>query len=139
MSTLLNPYLHFDGGTAREAIEFYAAVFGGELSVMTYGDMGTEGEHATKVMHSQLDHAAVGITIMASDYVQGWGSDELPANGMLSLSGDDGDLLRGWWAALAEGGQVWDELSVKPWGDEFGSLSDKYGVSWVMNIAQPQG
>ena len=41
MATFLNPYLHFEG-VARDAITFYAAVFGGEPSVMTYGEMGME-------------------------------------------------------------------------------------------------
>lgn len=136
MSTFLNPYLHFEGD-ARAAIEFYASVFGADLSLMTYGEMGMEGEHADKVMHAQLDARGVGVQLMASDHVQGMGADSLPANGMVSLSGDDGDLLRSWWRALADGGTVWDELSVKPWGDEFGALHDRFGVSWVMNIAQP--
>jgi PhnB protein len=54
---------------------------------------------------------------------------------MLSLSGDDSDLLRGWWEALADGGEVHEPLSVKPWGDEFGQLQDRFGVIWVVNIA----
>ena len=38
MSVLLNPYITF-GGNAREAIEFYRSVFGGEVKIMTFGDM----------------------------------------------------------------------------------------------------
>lgn len=136
MSTFLNPYLHLEG-TAREAIEHYRTVFGGEVSVLTYGEMGMEGEHAEKVMHSQLDHRAVGVQLMASDYVQGMGAESLPPNGHVSLSGDDADLLRAWWDELADGGTVHDALSVKPWGDEFGALTDRFGISWVVNIAAP--
>ena len=43
MPVLLNPYLNFPDGQAREALEFYASVLGGEPSIMTFGDMGTEG------------------------------------------------------------------------------------------------
>lgn len=136
MSTFLNPYLHFEGD-ARAAIEFYASVFGGDLSLMTYGEMGMEGEHADKVMHAQLDARAVGVQLMASDYIQGMGADSLPDNGMVSLSGDTPETLRGWWAGLADGGSVHEPLSVKPWGDEFGQVEDRFGVQWVMNIAQP--
>lgn len=138
MSTILNPYLHFES-SARQAVEHYRSVFGGELSVMTYGDMGMEGEHAGKVMHAQLDALAVGVQLMASDYIQGMGADSLPPNGMLSLSGDDPERLHGWWEALADGGEVHEPLSVKPWGDEFGQLRDRFGVTWVVNISRPQG
>ena len=134
MTTVLNPYLHFSGD-ARAVMERYQQVFGGELSVMTYGDMGMEGEHTGKVMHSQLN--GPGLVLMASDYLEGMGSPTLPTNGHISLSGDEPETLRGWWAGLAEGGTVHDELSVKPWGDEFGALTDRFGIDWVMNIAQP--
>ena len=53
MPVLLNPYLTLDG-TAREAMTLYQSVFGGELSVMTFGDMGAEGDLAAKVMHAHL-------------------------------------------------------------------------------------
>ena len=65
------------------------------------------------------------------------GSPTLPTHGHISVSGDEPETLRGWWAGLAEGGTVHDELSVKSWGDEFGALTDRFGIDWVMNIAQP--
>ena len=55
MGTRLNPYISFDG-TARDAMEFYRDVFGGELSVMTFGQMGDpDAPGADKVMHAMLD------------------------------------------------------------------------------------
>lgn len=134
MSTVLNPYLHFTGN-AREVMERYQQVFGGELTVMTYGDMGMEGEGASQVMHAQLTTPT--LTLMASDYLDGMGAPTLPPNGWISLSGDEGETLRGWWDGLADGGTVNEPLSVKPWGDEFGALTDRFGIDWVMNIAQP--
>ena len=62
----LNPYLNFPDATAREAMEFYASVLGGELNVMTFGDMGTEGPMATQVMHGQLETPS-GFTLMGAD------------------------------------------------------------------------
>jgi PhnB protein len=53
----------------------------------------------------------------------------------ISLSGDDGDLLRGYFEKLSEGGQVTMPLKKQMWGDEFGSLTDRFGVSWLVNIA----
>ena len=70
MATFLNPYLHFEG-VARDAITFYASVFGGEPSVMTYGEMGMDGPDAGEVMHSQLDRRDVGVQVMASGVICG--------------------------------------------------------------------
>src|SRR4051794_4728528 len=117
---ILNPYLSFDGN-AREAMEFYKDVLGGELNVMTFGDMGA-GEHDGNqlpldgVMHAQLT-TDQGFTLMASDHA---GGGEVTPNGHLSLSGDEGDLLRGYFDKLGEGGTIDVPLAKQVWGDEFG-------------------
>ena len=134
---ILNPYLNFDGNT-REALEFYRDVFGGELNVMAFGDMGmTEHEGnpipADGVMHGQLT-TAEGFTLMASDNVPGMSEGQTP-NGHISLSGDESGLLHGYFDRLAEGGTVDVPLEKAPWGDSFGMFTDKYGVEWMVNIA----
>ena len=53
----------------------------------------------------------------------------------LSLSGDDADALRGYWDALAEGGQIVMPLERQMWGDDYGMLIDKFGTPWMVNIA----
>ncbi|CAN5564943.1 VOC family protein [soil metagenome] len=131
MTTQLNPYLGFRG-QAREAMEFYASVLGGPLNVMTFGDMGgmgmPEDQHGL-VMHSDL-MVNDGVTLMGSDQ-----PGEPPVNGSVSLSGDDDDTLRAWFAGLAEGGEITLPLEVAPWGDAFGQLTDKFGIAWMFNIA----
>jgi PhnB protein len=131
----MNPYLSFDG-TARQAMEFYRTVFGGELKLNTFGEFGNADEPgADKIMHSQLD-ADQGITLMASDMPPGM--DYQPGNSMtVSLSGDDADRLRGYWEKLSEGGSVSMPLEKQMWGDEFGMCTDRYGVPWMVNISQP--
>ena len=134
---ILNPYLNFDGN-AREAIEFYKDVFGGELNVMAFGDMGmTEHEGtpipADGVMHGQLT-TPEGFTLMASDNVPGMSEGQTP-NGHLSLSGDESELLHGYFDKLADGGIVDVPLEKAPWGDEFGQVKDKFGINWLVNIA----
>ena len=124
MPTQLNPYLGFRG-QAREAMTFYQSVFGGQLEIMTFADQGgmdlPEGE-VDQVMHSSLS---------VSDAVQLMGSDvpsHMPEeihNGRIALSGDDVDTLRGWFAALSEGGSVNVPLEKAPWGDWLGDLDDK--------------
>ena len=137
MASILNPYLNFDAN-AREAMEFYQSVFGGQLDVMTFGQMG--GEPADGVMHAYLGTPA-GFHLMASDMPPGQegtlASEGSPVS--LSLSGDDTDELTGWFHALAEGGTVLEELKPQMWGDTFGMCRDRYGIQWLVNISAPQG
>ena len=133
MASRLNPYISFEG-TARDAMETYRDVFGGELNVMSFGDMG--GEPADGVMHAQLETPA-GFTLMASDTPPGM--PHQPGSTIsVSLSGDDESELRGYWDKLADGGQVTLPLEKQMWGDVFGMVVDRFGVAWMVNIAQPQ-
>jgi PhnB protein len=137
MASRLNPYINFDG-SAQEAMEFYERVFGGTLNLSRYGDYGgAPPEHEDKIMHGMLETDR-GFTLMGADMPPGM--DFRPGNTMsVSLSGDDGDELRGWFEQLADGGTVTVPLEKQMWGDEFGSCIDRFGVSWLVNIAQPQG
>ena len=136
MASRLNPYLNFPDGQAREALDFYRSVLGGELNVMTFGDMGVEGPTAAQVMHGQLETPA-GFTLMGADAPPEMVQVTYGDNVSVSVSGgpEDGDDMRGWFAALAEGGQVTQPLEPAPWGDEFGMFKDRYGIGWLFNIA----
>ena len=137
MASKLNPYIAFEG-TAREAMETYRGVFGGELSLNTFGELGQAPPgFEDKVMHSQLETPA-GFTLMASDTPPGM--EHQPGSTIsVSLSGDDESELRGYWDKLAEGGQVTLPLEKQMWGDVFGMVVDRFGIAWMVNIAQPQG
>lgn len=133
MASVLCPYVNFNG-EARQALEFYRSVFGGTVAITTFGEFGlTEGVVPDGVMHGQLETPS-GYTIMASDVPA-----DMPAgsasNITLSLFGDDAEALRGYFAGLAEGGSVGTPLTMQMWGDEFGQLTDRFGVSWLANIA----
>ncbi|HEY7223669.1 MAG TPA: VOC family protein [Micromonosporaceae bacterium] len=129
----LNPYLAFDGN-ARVAMKFYATVFGGELNLNTFGQYGAkEPALRNKIMHAILE-TENGLTLMASDLAPGM--EYSPGNTMtISLSGDDGETLRGYWKKLSRGGQVNVPLEKQMWGDEFGQCTDRFGISWMVNIA----
>ena len=132
MATRLTPYLNFPEGT-RAAMEYYRSVFGGELTVSTFGEtpgMGLPESENDKVMHSMLE-AGSDMTLMAADVPPGM--DASP-NGTLTLSGDDEDKLRGWWDALSGDGTGGVPLEKAPWGDSFGMCTDKFGVAWMVNI-----
>jgi PhnB protein len=132
----LNPYLTFPDGTAREAMEHYRSVLGGELNLMTFGDMGTEGPLAAQVMHGQLE-TPDGFVLMGADAPPEMAQVSWGDSVSVSLSGghDEADTLRGWFAALSEGGEVRQPLEAAPWGDEFGMFLDRFGTSWLVNIA----
>jgi len=137
MTSRLNPYISFDGN-AREAMEFYKEVLGGTLNVSTFGDLGgATGPDADKIMHSQLD-TDLGFTLMASDTPPGM-PYQPGMNVSVSLSGDDSDALRSYWEGLSQGGNVTVPLEKQVWGDEFGSVVDRFGIAWLVNISQPQG
>lgn len=139
MASRLNPYINFKDN-AREAMDFYKSVFGGELTLMTFGDGGMTQEpgEKDKIMHAQLV-APNGYWLMASDTPPHM---ELRTSGNISvsLSGDDEPELRGFWDKLSGGAQVLQPLEKAPWGDSFGMLVDRFGVMWLVNIAgQRQG
>ncbi|MEJ3403982.1 VOC family protein [Rathayibacter sp. YIM 133350] len=142
MSTL-NPYLNFRDN-AREAMEFYHSVFGGDLAVSTFSDfsLAQNPADADKVMHAQLTTPS-GFTLMGADVPEGM--DYSPGSSIsVSLSGgsEDEAELRGFWDKLAEGGNPYLPLEAAPWGDYFGQLVDRFGISWLVNIGgaeQPDG
>ncbi|KKB13320.1 3-demethylubiquinone-9 3-methyltransferase [Devosia geojensis] len=139
MVTRLNPYISFRD-TAREAIEFYHSVFGGELTISTFGDFGMSENpaDADKIMHSMLE-TPNGLTLMASDTPPGM--DYKPGTNIsVSLSGEDEAELRGYWDKLSAGGTVTVPFEKAPWGDTFGMCLDKFGVQWMVDaVGKPQG
>ena len=138
MTLRLNPYLSFKD-TAREAMTFYADVFGAELAISTFADFHASEDPAEqdKVMHSQLE-TPNGLTIMAADT-----PNSMEYGGQsgvsVSLSGDDESALRGYWEGLSEGGTVVMPFEKAPWGDTFGMCLDRFGTSWLVNAAGQPG
>ena len=137
MTAILNPYLSFRD-TAREAMEFYQTVFGGELEISTFGEMpgipqGGDPAEADKVMHSML-RGDNGITLMGADTPNEM--DLAPGSAIsVSLSGDDEALLRSWWDKLSDGAEITAAFEKAPWGDTFGMCVDRFGVHWMVNVA----
>jgi PhnB protein len=135
VTTNLNTYLNFRG-TAREALELYRSVFGGELTVSSFDDFGMpvgEGD-GHLVMHGQLVVDGKPL-IMAADVPSHMGYRPGENTFSVSLSGDDEATLSGWFAGLSEGGTITQPLEKAPWGDSFGMLVDRFGVSWLVNIS----
>jgi PhnB protein len=133
----MNPYLQFQD-QAREAMEFYRSVFGGELSMDTFGSMGMSGAAVNddRIMHAQLvsDH----LVLMGADVPDG--VPYQPGSAIsISLSGDDEATLRGYFDGLADGGTVVEPLVEAPWGDLFGMCLDRFGTAWMVNVGSSPG
>ncbi len=136
MATRLTPYIMF-GDSAREALEFYHSVFGGELVLGTFGEAGMPvgPGRENHVMHGMLESTG-GLVLMGADTPSETGH---PTGGAisLSLSGEDLGELQGYWVALCDGGTVTMPFAPAPWGDTFGMLVDRFGVEWMVNVAGP--
>jgi len=135
MASRLNPYISFTDN-ARQAMEFYRGVFGGTLTLNTFGEFGApDGPDADKVMHGMLE-TDTGFTLMGADTPTGM--EHNPGNNIaVSLSGEDAAELRDYWAKLSKGGTVSVPLEKQMWGDEFGMCVDPFGIAWMVNIGQP--
>jgi PhnB protein len=135
MTISLNPYLNFTDN-ARDAMDFYKSVFGGNLEMHTFKEYNASQDPSEddKIMHSVLE-ADNGIMFMAADTPNNL-EFKAGTNYSMSLSGDNEAELAGYYEKLAAAGTVIMPLENAPWGDKFGMVTDKYGIQWLVNIAQ---
>ncbi len=134
MTSKLNPYISFKN-KARDAMTFYKEVFGGKLTMSTFGESGMPAEKVDSngIMHAEL-LADNGMTIMASDTPEGM--EYNPGNNIsISLSGNDEAELSNYWEKLSQGATITMPLNKAPWGDMFGMLKDQFGINWLVNIS----
>lgn len=149
MSIITTTHLNFRG-TARQALEFYRSVFGGEVSIATYGDFGMPAgvPGADKVVFGRLE-TADGLRLMAYD-IPGAVEAEVAVtagstrreNGVTitdrpffqSLQASSLDELSAIWAALAEDAEIVEPLAASAWSAGFGMLTDRFGVTWVLDV-----
>lgn len=147
MSITTVPHLNFRG-QARAALEHYHAVFGGQLLVTTYGDVGVPADApgADRVVFGQVV-AENGFRIMAYD-VSG---EDRPVgtpttrreNGatltdepfFVSVRGDGVEEVGALWKGLAEGATVVEEYGPSAWAPASGMLTDRFGVTWILDVA----
>ena len=125
------PYLHLPG-TAREALEFYAGVFGGRVQVHTLGEFHRNDGPPDGVAHGYLFDGPVSLFVADATGDQ----PTLRCEGlMLSLLGTaDPATLRRWFAGLSEDGRVVEVLQARPWGASDGQVVDRYGVHWLVGF-----
>ena len=125
------PYVHFPG-TAREALTFYAEVFGGSVGLHTFGEFGRTDGPSEAIAHGFLTEGP--IRLYAAD-VSG-GEPPVQCEGvMLALLGAaEPPRLEEWFARLSDGGRVVEDLQERPWGASDGQVIDRYGLHWLIGF-----
>ncbi|MGW6378976.1 VOC family protein [Rhodococcus sp. NPDC055112] len=151
MTVAAATHLNF-AGQARAALSFYQQVFGGQLSLASYADFGMPKElpGADNVVFGQVV-AENGFTIMGYDVPAHAEADALGSapvwtrreNGttvtnspfFVSLRGDNVEEVAALWAKLSDGAQIIEELGPAQWAPAFGMLTDRYAVTWILDVA----
>lgn len=134
----INPYLNFPG-TTEEAFNFYKSVFGGEfLMVQRFGNQpGCEGQEISESDRDKIMHIAlpVGDTVlMATDALESMGQKFAAGNNFsLSISAESEAEADTLFNGLSAGGTAVMPMAKAFWGAYFGVLTDKFGVSWMIN------
>jgi PhnB protein len=116
-------------------MEFYKSVFGGRLELSTFKEFHASDDPSEDnlIMHSVL-YAPNGVEFMAADVPSRM--EYRPGNNFsMSLSGEDEAELNAYFEKLSAGGKVTMPLAKAAWGDSFGMVTDKFGVSWLVNIS----
>lgn len=137
----LNPYLSFHTN-AREALEFYHSILGGVLDISTYAAvpevaaMLTDPADTDLVMHGQLE-TPNGLTLMAADTGSAMPHVAATSGVAVALTGgpQDYDYISAAHARLVEGAVEALPFAKAPWGDYYGQLADRFGISWVFDVA----
>lgn len=140
-------------GTARRALDFYQSVFGGTVTAATYGDLGmpSDAPGADKIVFGQVD-GDQGFRIMAYD-IPGQDTADTSATAgttrrehgatitdrtfFQSVRGETLDEVSAIWNGLADGADVIEPLAASAWSLGFGMLTDRFGVTWVIDV-QPR-
>jgi PhnB protein len=134
MKTHLNPYLHFNDGRCREAMEFYRGVFGGTIELQTVAESPMANEMA-KDKQGLIMHAALtsgDVFFMAADMMR----DKAVVGDSVSIAVhcSSEKELNEHFAKLKEGGDVFMAPESVPWGAIYAMVTDKYGIEWLLNF-----
>ena len=121
-------YLSFPG-TAREALGFYAGVFGGELTLHTYQDFGRSDGPEGAIAHGVLSGT---VALSGSDVAEGEKSFRIEGARLALLGTAEPAVLHDWFDKLAVGGRIVDPLAPKPWGASDGQVIDRHGLHWLI-------
>ena len=138
MSVTATPHVNFRG-EARDALEFYRSVFGGDLMLATYADIhAAENEsEVDRIAFGRVD-APSGFSIMAYDVQPSKGYDAGVNPFYVRLQGSEGDEIQAFWSGLADSArEVLIPLAPSAFGPLYGMLTDRFGVTWIVGADTP--
>ncbi len=135
MSIQTTTHINFDG-QAREALDLYASVFGGQVAAMTYGQMGASDDPAwaDRIVFGRVTTDA-GFDVMAFDVWPHQQWDQGRDAFYVYVHGDDAAEIERYWAGLSEGAEVRQPLGPSAWAPLAGQLRDRFGVVWALDVA----
>jgi len=135
MTVVTTPHLNFRGD-AKEALEFYHSVFGGELIVLTNEDTFSveTPEEAQQIKFGQII-GENGFQVMAYDVPASTSYDQGEKSLFVSVRADSTDEITELWSKLAEGSTILSDLAPSQFSPAYGMLKDSYGVTWVLDVA----
>ncbi|MFD9291809.1 VOC family protein [Streptomyces sp. NPDC060030] len=137
MSVTTTTHLNFRGD-ARAALEHYRSVFGGRVTAVTYKDTGgvrDENEADWLVWGEVVGDD--GFHVMAYDVPSSLPWDQGSRPFFVSVRGDEKDEISDLWQRLAAGSTVVQPLASSQWAPLYGMLTDRFGVTWVLDVAAP--
>lgn len=137
----INPYLNYNGNT-EEAFNFYQSVFGGDLQITRYKDlgdnMGATGDEENKIANVTL-LIGNGTMLMGTDTLESMGQILEPGNNFyINLEAESVEETERLFNELSSGGKVEMPLQETEWAKKFGMFTDKYGTRWMVNYAEAQ-
>jgi PhnB protein len=137
----VSTYLNF-GRNTEEAFNFYRSVFGTEFNgpMARFKDIPPQegmppmpDSVMNLVMHIELPITG-GHVLMGTDAPEEMGFKMNPGNNVhINLEPDTREEAKKIFDKLSVGGNVSMPLADMFWGAYFGSLTDKYGVNWMVN------
>ena len=136
----VQPYLFFDG-RCEEAVEFYKKTLGAKVEMMMRFKENPDKDKNPNCMPSddnKIMHAAFKVgdtTVMGSDGMAAGGKPEFKGFSLTVSAKDDAEAEKTF-AALSDGGKVEMPLTKTFFSSKFGMLTDKFGIGWMVIVAQ---
>ena len=126
-------------GQARDMLDFYARAFHGDVTIATYTDIHAveDPSQASQVAWGQVT-APNGFRVMAYDVQPSKAFDAGENAYYIALRGDDPDEIQHLWDGLTDGATISTPLAPAPFAPLYGMLTDRFGVTWIVDVTRPQ-
>lgn len=141
----VSTYLNFPGNT-EEAFNFYRKVFRSEFinGIKRFEDVPEDHEHPpmSETVRKMVLHVELpilnGFILMGTDAPKEFGFTVTPGNNMhINLEPDSREEATRLFNELSENGKVEMPIQDMFWGAYYGSLTDQYGINWMINHQNP--